>query len=95
MDDTVIFGHVNPDHALVIKWTCKTFEIWSGLKINFNKSHITPLGEIDIRMLIIKDNWIQREGFPITYLGIPLRQIALRKDDWNVIIGRLQWKLKG
>lgn len=44
-DNTISFGKVNIQEALVWKWILHSFELWSGLKINYEKSNIIFIGE--------------------------------------------------
>lgn len=64
------------------KWILHTFELWSELKINYDKSHIIFMGKIDVYYLIIeKIIGCPRGVFSIKYLGVPLRETKLRKED--------------
>lgn len=53
-DDTTIFGQLDIQQVIITKWILKTFEIWSELKINCEKSQILILGDRDINMMIIE-----------------------------------------
>lgn len=86
-DNTILIGRVDIKDAIVWKWILQTFELWSGLKINYNKSHIIFMGELNVDNVITeKIMGCTREGFPIKYLGVPLRGTKLRKENWTVII---------
>lgn len=54
------------------KWILHSFELWSGLKINCNKSHTIFMGRIDVNNLIIERIiGCPRGEFSIKYLGAP------------------------
>lgn len=40
--------------VVVIKWILKTFKIWSGLKVNFYKSHIIGIGGYNTCIMMIE-----------------------------------------
>lgn len=73
-DDTILFGRVNIEEVVIRKWVLHTFEKWSGLKINYEKSNIIFMGEMKLDNLIVeKILGCRRDEFPIKYLGVSLR----------------------
>lgn len=83
--DTIPFGQAHIEQAQVVQRILGTFELRSGLKVNFHKIHIIFLGDFHINLLIERIIGCPRGDFPIKYLGIRLRQIALKKK-----IGEIQ-----
>ena len=45
-DDTLIFSDAKPDHVFNLRLLFTWFEAISGLKINFNKSKMVPVGNV-------------------------------------------------
>lgn len=93
-DDTLILGKADPAQAMILKWILHSFQLWSGLKINFEKSQMATWLMEDNKAEAIR--WVlgcQRCEFPITYLGIPLRTRKLKKVDWQPIIDKIGRKL--
>lgn len=85
--DTIIFGQPNIKEAIVWRWILHTFEEWFGLKINYDQSYIYFLREVDMKSLIIEKVLECARGiFTIKYLGVPLRENRLRKEDWMGVI---------
>ncbi|GKV37508.1 hypothetical protein SLEP1_g45534 [Rubroshorea leprosula] len=93
-DDTLFFGEASEENIQVIKCILRTFELASGLKINFGKSQIMEIGT--------EEGWKERmacrlcckEGeLPFKYLGIPVggnhRKLAL----WKPLLESFKKKL--
>ena len=53
VDDTILFGIDNLPRAMVLKGVLRCFELWSGLKINFQKSSLIFLGDISASSFLI------------------------------------------
>lgn len=51
--DMLIFGKTSLEQAILLKWLLCSFETWSELKINFNKSQLVFMENQDIRTNII------------------------------------------
>lgn len=77
----MLFGRVDIREAFAWKWILHIFELWSGLKINYEKSQIYFMGE---QMLITlwKVLGCPRREFLIKYLRLPLKETKLRKEYW-------------
>ena len=72
-DDTVFVGDASWDNVIVLKAMLRGFEMVSGLKINFAKSHFGVFGH--------ETNWVHDAAqflncshmeIPFYYLGIPI-----------------------
>ena len=72
------------------------FELLSGLSINFYKSSLYQLGlpNMDLSHVVALCHCNTR-SFPFTYLGLPLKPIALSKTDWQSLIDRIEKTLTG
>ncbi|GKV34438.1 hypothetical protein SLEP1_g42813 [Rubroshorea leprosula] len=93
-DDTIFFGEASEDNIGVIKSIMRTFELVSGLKINFGKSQLMGIG--------VEDNWRNKmafklcckEGeFPFKYLGIPIGGNHKRVAMWQPMVDSFKKKL--
>lgn len=56
--DTLLFGQVNVDQAVILKWILHAFELWSGLKIYFQKSQLIFLGKPILSQVLLREYWI-------------------------------------
>ena len=90
-DDTIFFGEATMENVKAIKTILRTFELASGLKINFAKSCFGALGETD--------QWKQQAAkylncglltFPLVYLGIPIGANLRRRQMWDPIIQKCE-----
>ena len=72
-DDTIFVGDSSWDNVIVLKAMLRGFEMVSGLKINFAKSHFGVFGH--------ETNWVHDAAqflncshmeIPFYYLGIPI-----------------------
>lgn len=93
-DDTIFFGEPTMQNVKVIKSILRGFELVSGLKINFAKSHFGALGR--------PDQWVREAAgflncrilsFPFTYLGIPVGVTPRRGQLWDSVIRKCENKL--
>ncbi|GKV28743.1 hypothetical protein SLEP1_g37755 [Rubroshorea leprosula] len=93
-DDTIFFGEASDDNIGAIKSIMRTFELVSGLKINFGKSQLMGIG--------VEDNWRNKmacrlcckEGeFPFKYLGIPIGGNHKRVAMWKPMVDSFRKKL--
>jgi hypothetical protein len=94
-DDTLIFSDANPAHIFNLRVLFTWFEAISGLKINFNKSEMAPVGNVpDLGNLadILRCKTVQ---LPINYLGLPLGAKAKSKAIWDPILEKMERKLAG
>ncbi|KAL8513981.1 hypothetical protein ACS0TY_013190 [Phlomoides rotata] len=42
-DNTIFFGEAKKSNIFTIKCILRVFKLWSGLRVNFNKSHISVI----------------------------------------------------
>ena len=93
-DDTIFFREATMENVKAIKIILRTFELASGLKINFAKSYFGAFGETD--------QWKQQAtkylncgllAFPLVYLGIPIGANLRRRQMWDPIIQKCEKKL--
>jgi hypothetical protein len=94
-DDTLIFSSANPAHIFNLHLLFTWFEAISGLKINFNKSEMAPVGTVpalDSLAAILGCKTVQ---LPMSYLGPPLGANFKSKSIWNPILEKMERKLSG
>jgi hypothetical protein len=73
-----------------LKLLLLSFENMSGLKINLSKSEVLILGTSEADQTRMANLLNCRLGaFPITYLGLPVSDKALRLSDWDFLTGKV------
>ena len=91
-DDTLIFSDTNPEHIFNMRLLFTWFEAISGLKINFNKSEMVPVGNVhklDSLATIMGCEIIQ---LPMAYMGLPLGANFKSKSIWDPILEKMKLK---
>ena len=93
-DDTIFLGEADMENVKTIKVVLRSFELASGLKINFAKSTFGAFGQTDL--------WKQQAAtylncqllvLPFNYLGIPIGANPRRCTMWDPIIHKCERKL--
>ena len=86
-DDTIFFGEASMENIKAIKSILRTFELASGLKINFAKSSFGSIG--------MSESWKRNAAdflnysllpIPFVYLGIPIGDNPRRCQLWDPIL---------
>lgn len=72
-DDTIFFREASSKNILVLKCILHTFELWSGLKINYNKNMLSGINIDDVVM----SEWTsslncKKAEFPLKYLVLKI-----------------------
>ncbi|PNX65997.1 ribonuclease H [Trifolium pratense] len=95
-DDTVIVGEGNWDNLWSIKTVLRSFELVSGLKVNFFKSKLYGIN--------LEDNFLSAaseflhcgvDSIPFRFLGIPVGSNPRRKSTWQPVVDSMRKKLNG
>ena len=93
-NDTIILSDANYQHIQHLKFMLYTFEILSGLKINFDKS---ALYAIELLQDPIKHYTMmlgcKPATMPTSYLGFPLSTTPLKASDWSFLTEKIDKKL--
>ena len=92
-DDTILFVKNDISKATNLKWLLSCYKSVSGMKINYSKSELIPMGLSEVEtneFLYIFGCAVGK--FPIKYLGVPLHYDKLRKEDIQPIVDKI---LKG
>ena len=83
--DQLLFLH------LILSW----FEIVLGLKINWDKSELVPVGGVPNFELLVDALGCKYGSLPMKYLGLPLGAKCKDKAIWNPIIEKVEKRLAG
>jgi hypothetical protein len=95
-DDTLLF--LEHDFLAVnhLKWLMACFEKLSGVKINYNKSDLTPINLDEEDSHNYAKIFCCRMGsFPFKYLGVPLHYEKLRREDIQPIVDKIIKRIAG
>lgn len=94
-DDTILFCKATEEQARVLKIMLTYFELYTGLKINYDKTGLHYIGSDPMKASglaqIIGCGVID---LPITYLGLPLAIGKIPRISWENLIGRIHKKLE-
>lgn len=93
-DDTIIFSSPLHHHLAALKLILYGFENLSGLKINFKKSSVIDVGDLNFNIKDVASTLNCQVGvFPSSYLGMIIRPVALLHDDWLSLIDKVSSRL--
>ncbi|GKV06663.1 hypothetical protein SLEP1_g18525 [Rubroshorea leprosula] len=93
-DDTLIFCKASPDNAWAIKCIFRSFELISGLKVNFFKSSLSGIHVNDEDLSAMADMLNCMVGtIPFKYLGVPVGANSRKLSTWSPIIECLRKRL--
>ncbi|PNY01857.1 cysteine-rich receptor-like protein kinase, partial [Trifolium pratense] len=93
-DDTIIVGEGNWDNLWCIKTVLRSFEIVSGLKVNFYKSKLYGIN-LDESFLRASSAFLNCgvETIPFRFLGIPVGANPRRRATWLPIFDSMKKRL--
>jgi len=94
-DDTILLCEGNWDNLWTIKSILRSFELVSGLKINFDKRNIYGLN-LEPHFLEEASCFLScRIGdFPFKFLGIPVGASPRKSSTWKPVLDLMEWKGK-
>ena len=99
-DDTIFFGKTSMENFKAIKVILRSFELVSGLKINFSKSNLVAIG-MSKRWKVDATRYLNCSllAIPFLYLGISIGANPRHSDAWDPIVKKCQrkyakWKQK-
>ncbi|GKV33735.1 hypothetical protein SLEP1_g42199 [Rubroshorea leprosula] len=94
VDDTIIFCEASSSNVQVVKGIFRSFELLSGLKVNFFKSSLSGLHVQSVNLNSMADMLNCLVGnILFKYLGIPVGANPKRLDTWSPVIDCLRRKL--
>lgn len=92
-NDTLIFYDAEEKQLKILRVILNLFEAISGLHINWRKSHIFPIYEVNRIQQLIEVLGGEVGKLPIIYLGMPLGAKSKSKDIWNGMVERCEKRL--
>ncbi|CAN1812553.1 LINE-1 reverse transcriptase homolog [Linum perenne] len=94
-DDTVVFCEANEGQVRALVATLVCFEAVSGLRVNYHKSCMFVVGEVEDVASLAEVFGCEVASFPSTYLGLPLGVRASSKGMWDPVIATVTRRLSG
>jgi hypothetical protein len=95
-NDTLFFMAHDTQVASYLKWLMVYFEKLSGMKINFNKSDLTPTNLSEEETQEYAKIFCYKVGsFPFKYLRVPLHYEKLVREDIQPIVERIMKQIVG
>jgi hypothetical protein len=93
-DDTILMGEGSWDNLWTIKTLLRSFELVSGLKINFVKSKLYGLN-IDSSFLSAASAFLscRSDVIPFKFLGIPVGANPRRRETWKPVVESMSKRL--
>jgi hypothetical protein len=95
-DDTILFLDRDLDKLRNMKTILSSFELMSGMRVNYNKSELIPMNVEDQEVGEIASVFGCPVGtFPIKYLGIPLHYEKLKREDLQPLVDKIVKRIVG
>jgi len=95
VDDTLLQGIPTVKEALAYKQILNDFAMVIGTEVNLSKSKIFFFNtNIVIQGNISRILGFQRDSLPSKYLGVPLTAKPLHKSIWELLINKMQDKVR-
>jgi hypothetical protein len=93
-DDTILFIKDDVDMAGQLKFLLSCYEMMSGIKINFQKSKVTYIGEDRSKQEECELLFTCNPGsLPIKYMVVPISNSRLKRKDWQPVTDEMHSKL--
>ena len=93
-DDTVLIGKPSGNNLWGLKSILRSFELVSGLKVNFIKSKLIG---INVANTFLEQACTflhcKSESIPFTFLGLPVGANPRRRETWNPVIHKVRSRL--
>jgi hypothetical protein len=94
-DDTLILIQNSEENTANPKFYLMCFEDMSGLKINYHKSEVIVMGQpIGCQSRIANKLNCKLGAFPFTYLGLPISDRKLTREQWLFLVRKLAVKIE-
>jgi hypothetical protein len=90
-DDTIITGEDTWDNLWLIKTVLRSFELVSGLKVNFHTSKLYGIN-LDDNFLRAASSFLncEVESIPFRFLGIPVGANPRRRATWISVLDSMK-----
>jgi len=93
-NDTLFFCNPSYHNVLVIKAIMRSFELVSGLRVNFHKSTVGVVGISELDLLVYSKCLNSRQmDLPFKYLGMSIRGNPRKCEFWNPVVKRISSRL--
>ena len=92
-EDTLVFCDADRDNLKVLRVTFILFEATSGLHINWSKSYLYPVNEVNEIHHLAAILRGKVGVLPTIYLGMPLGARSKSNGIWNGVINKCEKKL--
>ena len=92
-DDTILFCDASRDQLLSIRLAMSCFQAFTGLKVNFGKSEIVPIREVNNLVELASILQCSAGSLPMKYLEMPLGTSFKTASIWNPILEKMEKKL--
>lgn len=94
VDDPMLKGTPTVKEAKAFKQFLFEFTMVVGIEVSLTKSKVLFFNtDISIKRNLSRILGFQRDHLPLKYLGIPLTEKPLRKEDWESVINKLKDKV--
>ncbi|XP_065630259.1 uncharacterized protein LOC136067847 [Quercus suber] len=93
VDNTLVICNADLDQLLFLRLILSWFEIVLGLKINWDKFELVPMGGVPNFELLVVALGCKQGSLPMKYLGLPLGAKCKDKAIWNPIIEKVEKRL--
>jgi hypothetical protein len=93
-DDTLLLLQADANQLFFLKALLHSFEMATGLKVNYGKSQLIPIKISQERSQHLANTFgCQIGGFPFTYLGLPMGTTKPKIEDLSPIMNRVEKRL--
>ena len=94
-DDTIILIQYDELGIANLKFLLMCFEDMSGLKINYHKSEVIVLNQpAEIQTRVARKLNCKLGKFPLSYLGLPISDSKLTKEQWKFLVLKLAGRVE-
>ena len=93
VDDTLILCDADEGQLKMLRVFLVLFEGFSGLHINWRKSHLYPINEVHNMEALNAVLGGETEALPTSYLGMPLGAKSQSYEIWNNVVEKCEMKL--
>ncbi|XP_026434791.1 uncharacterized protein LOC113332471 [Papaver somniferum] len=92
-DDTLLFVDAKEEEVRRLLLILNSFELWTGMKINLEKSTIISVGADEVVDSLALELGYKVEKLPFKYLGLPIGSTTRCVSVWDEVIKRMEVKL--
>ncbi|XP_042959541.1 uncharacterized protein LOC122294687 [Carya illinoinensis] len=96
-DDIMVFANASRGSIWCLMEVVKTYELWSGQKVNLEKSAVYFSKQLKRRRRgeILMETGVKEGHFPFQYLGVPIVEGKLKARNFDTLILNIERKLSG